>query len=98
MKKNNEYMSLGDAISQFLSKNGLLDEVKIQQLIQDWESLMGKPVATHTEKIWFEKGTLYVKISSSIWRQELSMAHKEIRKIVNESIGKELVREVKIYG
>ena len=89
-------MSLGEAISLFLEKNGLAQEVQIQQLRQDWGSIMGQAVATHTEKIWFDRGTLYVKISSSIWRHELTMAKKEICTVVNKAIGKELVREVKI--
>ena len=89
-------MSLGDAISLFLQKNGLSAEVKIQQLRQEWGSIMGQAVAAHTEKIWFAQGTLFIKISSSIWRQELTMAKKEIRSVVNKALGQELVQEVKI--
>ena len=91
------YMSLGDAIDAFLKKHGLKDEADIQQVINDWEKLMGKPIAQATEKMWFNKGVFYIKIKSPVWKQELQMARLKIKGLVNEQIGRELVEEVRVF-
>ncbi|MCB0855321.1 MAG: DUF721 domain-containing protein, partial [Bacteroidetes bacterium] len=53
---NKPYLSLGDAIQAFLDKYNLKEEAEIQSVIKDWEKLMGKPIATNTEKVWFNRG------------------------------------------
>jgi predicted nucleic acid-binding Zn ribbon protein len=93
---NKPYQSLGDAIEAFLEKNQLKDQAAIQQIISDWEKLMGRPIASHTEKIWFQRGTLFIRLNSPPWRNELSMARIKIRDLVNKQVGRELVTEVKI--
>jgi predicted nucleic acid-binding Zn ribbon protein len=91
-----EFISLGDAIDRFLKKYNLKDEVLIQEIITNWESLVGKPIAQHTEKIWFERETLFIKVDGAAWRNELSMARLRIRNLINQKVGKELVKEVKV--
>ncbi len=90
------YISLGDAIRAFLQKNGLDDEVRIRKALDSWEELMGAPVARNTEKVWVEKGVLYVKVSHPTWRQELNLQRQKIAERMNEAMGKPLVREVRV--
>ncbi|MEZ4825904.1 MAG: DUF721 domain-containing protein [Bacteroidia bacterium] len=90
------YLSLGEAIQAFLDKHGLRDEASIQAVIQEWEKLMGAPIANNTEKIWFSKGILYVKMKSPLWKNELQLARTKIRDMVNARIKRKLVEEVKI--
>lgn len=91
------YMDLGEAIRAFLAKHGLQDEADIQQVIAEWETLMGKPIAQATEKMWFNKGIFYIKIKSPVWKNELQMARMKIRTLLNEKIGRELIEEVRIF-
>jgi predicted nucleic acid-binding Zn ribbon protein len=91
------YMDLGEAIRAFLAKHGLQDEADIQQVIAEWETLMGKPIAQATEKMWFNKGIFYIKIKSPVWKNELQMARIKIRTLLNEKIGRELIEEVRIF-
>lgn len=90
------YLSLGEAIQAFLDKHGLKDEASVQKVIGDWEFLMGSAVAQNTEKIWFNKGVLYVKISSPIWKSELQMARLKIKEMINTRIGEAIIQEVRI--
>ncbi|MEL6592879.1 MAG: DUF721 domain-containing protein [Bacteroidota bacterium] len=91
------YMDLGDAIDAFMHKHGLKDEADIQQVINNWEGLMGKPIAQNTEKIWFNKGIFYVKVKSPVWKNELQMARQKILAMINEKVGRELVEEVRVF-
>ena len=94
--KQRPYLSVGEAIQAFLKKHGLEDDMLIQQVITDWEALMGRPIAQHTEQIRFVRGTLFVHISSPVWKHELNLARNKIKALINERVGRELVREVRI--
>ena len=94
--KDSHMFSLGEAIEAFLKKHGLQEEAKVQEIIKDWERLMGAPIASNTEKIWFQNGTLYVRMNSPMWKNELSLARTKIRTMLNKQIGQEVVKEVKI--
>ncbi|MDW3651350.1 MAG: DUF721 domain-containing protein [Bacteroidia bacterium] len=91
-----KYMSLGEAIQAFLDTHGIKDQTSVQTVINEWEQIMGKPIAQNTEKMWFNRNTLYIKMKSPVWRNELQMARLKIKKIVNEKMKKELIKEVKI--
>ncbi|MDB4285988.1 DUF721 domain-containing protein [bacterium] len=90
------YMSLGDAINKFLEQHGLKDDLLIQSILTEWEAYMGKSIASNTEKVWFEDGTLYIRMSSPVWRNELMMGRQKIKEMINRKVQKDLVDEVKI--
>lgn len=90
------YMSLGDAIERFLQKHNLKEDVLIQSILTDWEKHVGTPIASNTEKVWFEKGTLFVKVTSPAWKNELLMARFRLRQMINTKLNQELVKEVRI--
>ncbi|MEM7511871.1 MAG: DUF721 domain-containing protein, partial [Bacteroidota bacterium] len=91
----NRIMSLGEAIDMFLKKNRLKDQVDIQAVIEEWEVLMGQAISSNTEKIWFQRGVLYVKMTSPVWKQELTMARSKIKELVNRKLKRNLVEEVR---
>ncbi len=95
--KEHHSLSIGDAIKQFLQQHQIEDKTDIQKIILQWEKLMGKPIAQHTEKVWFHEGILYVKISSPVWRSELQLAKRKIIRLINQQLGRELVNEVRIF-
>lgn len=90
------YKSLGDAIKSFLEIHGLDEEAEIQAVIGRWPELMGSPIEQATEKLWFRAGVFYVKMNSPVWKHELQMGREKIRKLLNEQMGKEIIREVRI--
>ncbi|MEM6765046.1 MAG: DUF721 domain-containing protein [Bacteroidota bacterium] len=92
----NRMMSLGEAIEMFLKKNRLKDQVDIQSVIEEWEVLMGQAISSNTEKIWFQRGVLYIKMKSPVWKQELSLARTKIKELVNRKLKRNLVEEVRI--
>lgn len=93
---NREILSLGDAIKHFLISCNLQDETDIRKVIDSWENLMGKPIAAHTEKLWFSNGIFFIQINSPVWKNELSMAKLKIKSLLNDKIGREIVKEVRL--
>lgn len=93
-KRNNEHISISDALKEFVQTNKLekgLDKVNVADA---WINLMGNGVNNYTTSINLERGTLYVQLSSSVLREELSYGKQKIIKMINEELGKEIVKKL----
>jgi hypothetical protein len=93
-KRNNENMSISDALKEFVETNRLekgLDKVNVADA---WAKLMGNGVNNYTTAIKLERDTLYVQLSSSVLREELSYGKEKIITMLNEELGKSLVKKL----
>ena len=91
-KRHNDNLSLSDALKEFVDSNKLqegLDKIDVQDA---WKQLMGNGVNSYTTSILLKKNTLYVKLSSSVLREELSYGKEKIITLLNEAIGKPLIK------
>ena len=88
MKKINE------VVKSFIQQNNLgtgIDAVKIDKL---WEKLLGKNIKSYTDSIKLSDKKLYVKLNSSVLREELNYGKEEIVKMLNEELEKECIEEI----
>ena len=91
-KRFNEEQSMQDVLKSFISHNklqGVIDKVEVKEV---WFNLMGNGVANYTEEVELRKETLYVKLTSAVLREELMFGREKIIKMINEQIGKEVVK------
>lgn len=93
MRKSNTE-KLGQVLRQYIEENKLQHKLSEVDIIASWEELMGKTVASYTEDLKISNGTLFVKTSSPMLRNELMMMKEEIRKRLNEKAGVELIRQI----
>ena len=93
-KRNNENLSISDALKEFVETNKLergLDKVNVAEA---WANLMGNGVNNYTTAVQLDRETLYVQLSSSVLREELSYGKEKIIRMLNESLGKELIKKL----
>ena len=93
-KREHEPSALSDVLKNFVETNKLqkgMDRVEVQQV---WNSLMGPAIEKYTTQIKLERSTLYIKLSSSVLREELSYGTQKIIKLLNEELGKELIKKL----
>jgi len=43
-----------------------------------WEKTVGKPITKNTEILSFNKGTIIIKVSNPVWRNEISLQKKSL--------------------
>lgn len=94
MKRNNENLKLSDALKEFVDTNHLqsgLDKVDVKEA---WVNLMGNGVNNYTNSVSLKRDTLYVDLSSSVLREELSYGKEKIIMMLNEHLGKELIKKI----
>ncbi|MBU2940713.1 DUF721 domain-containing protein [Lacinutrix sp. C3R15] len=93
-KRNNENLSIADALKEFVETNKLergLDKVNVEDA---WANLMGNGVNNYTTAVKLDRETLYIQLSSSVLREELSYGKEKIIKMLNESLGKEVIKKL----
>jgi len=85
---------VGDAIQQLLNAyrlEGKFDETK---LISSWSKIMGKPIASRTSRIFMKNDVLFVELTSAPLKHELNMSKQKITDLINQELGKPIVKEV----
>ncbi len=94
MKRNNENVKISDILQDFVASNKLqtgLDKVNVRDV---WNQQMGPAIEKYTTSIQLDGSTLYVQLSSSVLREELSYGKEKITRMLNESLGKDLITKL----
>ncbi|MCG2460749.1 DUF721 domain-containing protein [Flavobacteriaceae bacterium F89] len=93
-KRKNENLNMGDALQEFIKANKLqhgMDKVNAREA---WAKLMGNGVINYTTAIELRNETLFVSLSSSVLREELSHGKTKIINLLNEELGREMVKKL----
>ena len=72
--------------------------VKIRQTLSKNSSIqkVGEYISSHTTKTYFANGILTVYLDSAVLRNDLMFARTNLIRYLNEEIGNEIVKDVKI--
>jgi hypothetical protein len=93
-KRTSNESSISDVLKEFIEKNNLqsgMDKIDVQEA---WKSLMGNGVNSYTKEVVLKGTTLYVALTSAVLREELSYGKQKIVKMINEELGKEVIKDV----
>jgi len=93
-KRNNEHISISDALKEFVETNKLEKGLNKVNVADAWASLMGNGVNNYTTSVNLERETLYVQLSSSVLREELSYGKQKIIDMLNEELGKVIIKKL----
>ncbi len=94
--RHNESNSIEDLMKIFIKENNLtkgLQQVSVEEL---WVEQMGSGVANYTNKIVLKGNQLNVYLNSSVLREELSYGKEKIINILNEALGEELIKSIRL--
>lgn len=81
-------------MGEFIRENKLqhgMDKVEVRDA---WRSLMGNGVNNYTSAIELRGEVLYVGLTSSVLREELSLGKSKIISMINEELGRPLVKKI----
>ena len=93
-KQKNDNLPLSEALKDFIQKNKLQQGIDKVNAREAWVNLMGNGVNNYTTAIELRNETLYVSLSSSVLREELSLGKTKILDMLNEELGKNLVKKI----
>jgi hypothetical protein len=93
-RRSSEEEPLKELIDKFLKAYSLEGKMKEYDIIAAWPELMGPAVAHRTTEIHIKHQTLYLKIDSSVMREELLNGKKIIIERVNKEAKCQLINDI----
>ena len=83
------------AIQNFLKNSGLKSGVEQQKALKLWGEVVGDKISKNTEPISVKNGTLLIKTTSPVWKQELQIQKTEIIKKLNNKFKRNIIKEIR---
>jgi hypothetical protein len=94
-RRQKDLLKLGDVLQRALKRREVFVHFEDQKLLEIWRQSVGPQIATRTHPENINRGTLFVKVSTSVWMQELQYMKKEIIEKINRLYGKETVQNIR---
>src|SRR6185369_2875356 len=96
-EKKRKPESVGNVLGAFLKDSKLEERVEAAQVVPEWESLVGKQIATVTKPISVTPdGVLFVAVKTNGWMTELSLMEPQILRALNAKAGRVRVRKLRL--
>ena len=92
--RRSKTISIAEAMKDYIREMRLEDKLMEVNLVNSWEEMVGKAIASRTLKVYIKDQVLYIRLNSSVARNELMMLREALREKLNEKAGKELIREI----
>jgi predicted nucleic acid-binding Zn ribbon protein len=83
-RKHGKPIPMGEALKGYLARAGLAKRIAQAQVIPDWPRLVGPQIAAVTapESV-APDGTLFVRVATSAWMNELQLMAPQIMAAIN---------------
>jgi len=94
MKKKNP-IRLKSILDSFLKKNQLDQKIKGYQTVYNWIEVVGKKIASHSQPIKIQGHTLYLKVESNVWANELNIRKGEILNKINSKAKEDIISDIR---
>lgn len=77
-------------------KSGLSQQFQWWTLLKQWPDVVGETIAAHSLPVGYKAGVLYVWVHNSVWLQQLVFMVDPIRKKINEHVGRNWVKRIRL--
>ena len=86
--------NIGNIIRKLMKSPKLAERMDELDALAIWKDLIGDNLKKYVVSVKIYKGNLHVKLSSSVLRNELSYKKIELKKQINQKLGKEIVSDI----
>jgi len=93
MNRNND-KTIKEAINDLLDSYRLRKKFDETALIAAWPDLMGTAIANRTKQLYINDKKLFLRVESSVIKNELLMMQSQIVKRLNEKAGHEVIQSI----
>jgi hypothetical protein len=85
---------LGELLDQSLSRLALGPQLQAYGIWAIWNDVVGRPVARNAQPEKIRAGTLFIKVSSPVWMQQLQFMKDLIAEKINQRLRAEVVKNI----
>ncbi|GEQ86078.1 hypothetical protein ULMS_15860 [Patiriisocius marinistellae] len=90
-KRNTESQPVSDLLKDYIGSGKLAKGLDKVNASEAWHNVMGPGVVSYTTQVILERDVLYVQLTSSVLREELSYGKSKIIRLLNEELGKQMI-------
>lgn len=95
-RKRRAPMAVGEALQGYLSRSGLGPRLAQAQVVAEWATLVGPQIAAVTQaELISPDGTLFVRVATSAWRNELQLMMPDLMARVNAGRGAGRIKTIR---
>lgn len=87
--------SVGDVLRDLLEESALQSRMEELRAANLWPSIVGQHIASITSKPEVKNSVMTIGVPNAALRHELSMTRSRLIDIINNSIGKKIISEIK---
>ena len=86
---------IGKALQAFFDANPrMADKSAETQLMQYWQHSMNSAIARYTSSLSIRNRTLYVKLTSSVLKNELMLMREQLLTNLNHEVGRKVIDQI----
>ncbi|WP_242695999.1 DUF721 domain-containing protein [Desertivirga brevis] len=93
IKRTND-KTIKEAVEQLLNVYKLRRKFDETSLIAAWPEMMGKAIASRTTQMYIRERRMFIRVDSSVVKNELVMIRSQILDKMNERAGKKVLDEI----
>lgn len=93
-KKISEVERIGAILDHSLKRLDLSGQLREHGVWPIWDEIVGSTIARNAQPEKIRNGTLFVKVTSPVWMQQLQYMKEMIAEKLNQSLGGDLVKNI----
>ena len=86
-KRSQKPSPLGEVLEKFFSRSGMKRRLADQRILDAWKRAVGRGIAEQTQPLRIQNRVLQVRVSNSVWMQQLQFMKGMILQKVREETG-----------
>ncbi len=87
--RKSKTVAVGTLMKESFRRSGITDTVNTQLVFSAWDKVSG--AGAYTSRKFYRGGKLYVTLSSSVVRSQLSFLKEDIRRSINKSLSESIL-------
>ena len=93
MRRNN-INTIGEVIKKLIRNNKLSKRLDVLNVLDVWNNIIGKDLEKYIKSTKLVDDKLYVKLRSSIVRNEMSYKKTKLIQRINEKLNKDVIKDI----
>ena len=94
MSRRNKIKSLEDILKKISEKPKLKKMLDGMEALDQLSNILGKNLQNYITNKYFQNGIIYIHLSSSVLRSELSYQKQGLVESINQNIGRKIVKDI----
>ena len=96
--KRKEAQSLDSVIAEWIRMNDLEKPLLEHRVVEQWADILGPMIARYSQDIVVKDGMLRVRITNAALRQELFEQRFRLIQKLNDAVGGEAIKDIRLLG